>query len=169
MLLARNCKLIELWLTFDYWSFSVPEAPNISASVFTWEILHKVHCVSCCCRSFFILTKEMHHYWRLWSAFDFKSRGWWCIRAHWWGKGVLLLLWWEVFLLFPWITLVYSIPHQMSSIAAFCFIFSVLEDYHNRETTSFGNSFGSDSNDQLRVGEFSIFTYLCIFCGLHNR
>ena len=31
---------------------------------------------------FFIITKEMHHYWPLWSAFDFKSRGWWCNRAY---------------------------------------------------------------------------------------
>ena len=45
-------------------------------------------------------------------------------------------------------------------IAAFCFIFSVLEDYHSRETTNFGHSFGSDSNDQLRVGEFSIHIFM---------
>lgn len=45
-------------------------------------------------------------------------------------------------------------------IAAFCFIFSVLEDYHNRETTNFGGSFGSDSNDQLRVGDFSIHIFM---------
>ena len=73
----ETAESIALWLTFDYWNFSVPEAPDVSA--------RNVHRVSCCCRSFFIITNEMHHYWRLWSAFDFKSRGWWCNRAQWSG------------------------------------------------------------------------------------
>ena len=38
-------------------------------------------------------------------------------------------------------------------IASFRFQFSVLGDYHSRETSNFGDSFGSNSNDQLRVGE----------------
>lgn len=44
-------------------------------------------------------------------------------------------------------------------IASFRFQFSVLGDYHSRET-NFGDSFGSDSNDQLRVGEFSIHIFM---------
>lgn len=45
-------------------------------------------------------------------------------------------------------------------IASFRFQFSVLGDYHSRETSNFGDSFGSDSNDQLRVGEFSIHIFM---------
>lgn len=47
----------------------------------------------------FMIKKEMHHYWRLWSAFDFKTAGGDVIELTviWRGdldcKGVLALLW----------------------------------------------------------------------------